>query len=39
MYNAAHWLEETLTSIINQTFTGSLEVSIYDDASTVRLVQ
>lgn len=38
MYNAAHWLEETLSSIINQTFTGSLEVSIYDDGSTVRLI-
>ncbi len=35
MHNASRWLEETLSSVVEQTFTGSMELSVYDDASTV----
>lgn len=34
VHNAAQWLEECLESILNQDFTGSLELSVFDDAST-----
>ena len=36
IHNAAEWLEEALHSVLRQTFTGSLELSVFDDASTVR---
>ena len=35
MHNAAQWLEEALQSVMAQTFAGSLELSVFDDASTV----
>ena len=35
VFNAAQWLEESFHSVLLQTFTGSLEVSVYNDASTV----
>lgn len=35
VHNAAQWLEEALDSVHSQTFTGSLELSVFDDASTV----
>ena len=35
VYNAANWLQETLESVCRQTFTGSLELSVFNDASTV----
>ncbi|XP_033827090.1 UDP-GlcNAc:betaGal beta-1,3-N-acetylglucosaminyltransferase-like protein 1 [Periophthalmus magnuspinnatus] len=34
VHNAAHWLDECLQSILNQDFTGSMELSVFDDAST-----
>ncbi|XP_055013903.1 UDP-GlcNAc:betaGal beta-1,3-N-acetylglucosaminyltransferase-like protein 1 isoform X1 [Boleophthalmus pectinirostris] len=34
VHNAAHWLEECLESILHQDFTGSMELSVFDDAST-----
>lgn len=34
VYNAELWLEECLNSILNQDFTGSLELSVFNDAST-----
>ncbi|XP_029657373.1 UDP-GlcNAc:betaGal beta-1,3-N-acetylglucosaminyltransferase-like protein 1 isoform X3 [Octopus sinensis] len=34
VHNASKWLDECLKSISDQTFTGSLELSAYDDAST-----
>lgn len=35
VHNAAEWLEECLHSILAQTFTGRMELSIFNDASTV----
>ena len=35
-FNASKWLEEVLGSVAAQTFAGSLELSVFDDASTVR---
>ena len=35
VYNGAEWLEETLASILAQTFTGQMELSVYNDGSTV----
>lgn len=34
VHNAAQWLEECLQSVLNQDFTGSMELSVFDDAST-----
>ncbi|XP_034044953.1 UDP-GlcNAc:betaGal beta-1,3-N-acetylglucosaminyltransferase-like protein 1 isoform X2 [Thalassophryne amazonica] len=34
MYNASPWLNECLQAILDQDFTGSMELSVYDDAST-----
>ncbi|XP_051993564.1 UDP-GlcNAc:betaGal beta-1,3-N-acetylglucosaminyltransferase-like protein 1 isoform X3 [Xyrauchen texanus] len=34
VYNACDWLNECLGSILQQDFQGSLELSVYDDAST-----
>ncbi|CAL8271268.1 unnamed protein product [Gadus morhua 'NCC'] len=34
VHNASCWLEECLQAVLNQDFTGSLELSVYDDAST-----
>ena len=39
MRNAARWLEEALQSVAAQTFAGSLELSVFDDASTVSLIR
>ena len=39
MYNASRWLDDTLQSILAQTFAGTLELSIYNDGSTVSRVQ
>ena len=36
VFNASKWLEEVLSSVAVQTFVGSLELSVFDDASTVR---
>ncbi|XP_063060722.1 UDP-GlcNAc:betaGal beta-1,3-N-acetylglucosaminyltransferase-like protein 1 [Engraulis encrasicolus] len=34
VYNAACWLEECLSAILNQDFRGAMELSVFDDAST-----
>ncbi|XP_078138786.1 queuosine-tRNA galactosyltransferase isoform X3 [Centroberyx gerrardi] len=34
VYNASCWLDECLQAILHQDFTGSMELSVYDDAST-----
>lgn len=34
VYNASRWLDDTLQSILAQTFTGTLQLSIYNDGST-----
>ncbi|XP_071360768.1 queuosine-tRNA galactosyltransferase isoform X2 [Trachinotus anak] len=34
VYNASCWLDECLQAILQQDFTGSMELSVYDDAST-----
>ncbi|XP_028978147.2 UDP-GlcNAc:betaGal beta-1,3-N-acetylglucosaminyltransferase-like protein 1 isoform X1 [Esox lucius] len=34
VHNATCWLDECLQGILNQDFTGSMELSVYDDAST-----
>ncbi|CAK6968325.1 UDP-GlcNAc:betaGal beta-1%2C3-N-acetylglucosaminyltransferase-like protein 1 [Scomber scombrus] len=34
VYNASCWLDECLQSIIQQDFTGTMELSVFDDAST-----
>jgi hypothetical protein len=34
VHNAASWLDECLASVLTQTYRGSMQVSIYDDAST-----
>ena len=35
VHNAAEWIEDALRSILAQTFQGKLELSLFDDASTV----
>lgn len=35
VYNASCWLDECLQGILQQDFTGSTELSVFDDASTV----
>lgn len=35
VYNASSWLDECLQGILQQDFTGSMELSVFDDASTV----
>ncbi|KAF7656673.1 hypothetical protein LDENG_00037690 [Lucifuga dentata] len=34
VYNASCWLDECLQAILHQDFTGTMELSVYDDAST-----
>ncbi|KAG7223760.1 hypothetical protein INR49_026442 [Caranx melampygus] len=34
VYNASCWLDDCLQAILQQDFTGSMELSVYDDAST-----
>ncbi|XP_008409667.1 queuosine-tRNA galactosyltransferase [Poecilia reticulata] len=34
VHNASCWLEECLQAIVHQDFTGSMELSVFDDAST-----
>ncbi|KAL2076752.1 hypothetical protein ACEWY4_027648 [Coilia grayii] len=34
VYNASCWLEECLEAILNQDFSGTMELSVFDDAST-----
>jgi len=34
VYNAAAWLDECLQSVLKQTFPGSVELSVYNDASS-----
>ncbi|XP_041961154.1 UDP-GlcNAc:betaGal beta-1,3-N-acetylglucosaminyltransferase-like protein 1 isoform X1 [Alosa sapidissima] len=34
VYNASCWLEECLEAVLNQDFTGTMELSVFDDAST-----
>lgn len=34
VYNASCWLKECLQAILNQDFPGSMELSVFDDAST-----
>uniref|UniRef100_A0AAQ4R3P8 UDP-GlcNAc:betaGal beta-1,3-N-acetylglucosaminyltransferase-like 1 n=1 Tax=Gasterosteus aculeatus aculeatus TaxID=481459 RepID=A0AAQ4R3P8_GASAC len=34
MYNASGWLDECLQAVIQQDFTGTMELSVFDDAST-----
>uniref|UniRef100_A0A3P8SY06 UDP-GlcNAc:betaGal beta-1,3-N-acetylglucosaminyltransferase-like 1 n=1 Tax=Amphiprion percula TaxID=161767 RepID=A0A3P8SY06_AMPPE len=34
VYNASCWLDECLQAIVDQDFTGSMELSVFDDAST-----
>lgn len=35
VYNAGTWLDECLQAIVDQDFAGSMELSVFDDASTV----
>ena len=35
VHNGSRWLDDSLTSVLAQTFTGSLELSAYNDASNV----
>lgn len=35
MHNASSWLDECLQAVLNQDFTGIMELSVFDDASTV----
>lgn len=35
MYNASPWLDECLQAIVDQDFIGTMELSVFDDASTV----
>lgn len=37
VYNAACWLDECLQAIMQQDFTGTMQLSVFDDASTVSL--
>ncbi|KAL7845291.1 hypothetical protein AOLI_G00234830 [Acnodon oligacanthus] len=39
VYNAAEWLDECLQAVLDQDFKGSLELSVYDDSSTVRIIR
>ncbi|KAI4832334.1 hypothetical protein KUCAC02_015306 [Chaenocephalus aceratus] len=34
MYNASCWLDECLQAILHQDYTGTMELSVFDDAST-----
>ncbi|XP_042559414.1 UDP-GlcNAc:betaGal beta-1,3-N-acetylglucosaminyltransferase-like protein 1 [Clupea harengus] len=34
VYNASCWLDECLEAVLNQDFTGTMELSVFDDAST-----
>ncbi|XP_051940978.1 UDP-GlcNAc:betaGal beta-1,3-N-acetylglucosaminyltransferase-like protein 1 isoform X5 [Hippocampus zosterae] len=34
VYNASCWLDECLQAILDQDFTGTMELSVFDDAST-----
>ncbi|GLD60870.1 UDP-GlcNAc:betaGal beta-1,3-N-acetylglucosaminyltransferase-like protein 1, partial [Lates japonicus] len=34
VYNASCWLDECLQAILEQDFTGSMELSVHDDGST-----
>lgn len=34
VYNASCWLDECLQAILHQDFTGTMELSVFDDAST-----
>ncbi|XP_077936566.1 queuosine-tRNA galactosyltransferase isoform X2 [Gasterosteus aculeatus] len=34
MYNASGWLDECLQAVLKQDFTGTMELSVFDDAST-----
>ncbi|KAM6972497.1 queuosine-tRNA galactosyltransferase [Aplochiton taeniatus] len=34
VYNASCWLEDCLEAVLRQDFTGTMEVSVFDDAST-----
>ena len=33
--NGEQWLDESLSSLLNQTYTGHMELSVYNDGSTV----
>ena len=35
VHNAAEWIEQSLHSVLSQTFTGKMELSLFNDASTV----
>lgn len=35
VYNASCWLDECLQAIIQQDFSGTMQLSVFDDASTV----
>lgn len=35
VYNASCWLDECLQAILQQDFTGTMQLSVFDDASTV----
>ena len=37
MRNAEQWLDESLSSLYNQTYTGHMELSVYNDGSMVTL--
>ena len=34
VYNASRWLDECMQGVANQTFSGTLELSVYNDGST-----
>lgn len=34
VHNGSLWLDECLNSVVNQTYQGSIQLSVYDDAST-----
>ena len=38
VHNAELWLDDSLASVLAQRFQGQLELSIYNDASTVGTV-
>ncbi len=37
VHNGSAWLDEALSSVLEQTFTGTMELSVFNDASTVRM--
>ncbi len=37
VHNGAAWLDEALSSVLEQTFTGTMELSVFNDASTVSM--